>query len=694
MPVRFLLVLTLVFTCLAPAYAEPYSQKQLESWIDNLLNQLRKSGAENASRGTVSYDPASGKFYVTDIKVTLPEKVWSLETSTDKSDKDSKDAKSTISTIKSEPLVFTISRISADGLTAGGSSWNAAKLHIESLRLGPGKKHGALVIDSIDADALSAPQIAAEDFGKTPTEKIVLLLQQTNAKNIIIPRTLISADETTLKSSQLTLGELRLSDIMNGKAKLFSLMQSTGLIKADDFSKEPKDNKENKDKAANFENADIKIGSMSVEDFDLGLYADVFLEKPNHAGQKNLPFYSKASFDGASLQSGDTFNFILGAMKANNARINIPEKGLMALAKLINDMKAKDSDQTSAKKQTFNPYGDWMSLVTTETFESSGFKFKSPDAQMEVKSLDGEEVGSTIGKMAINGFYLTTPDLKVSFDSINLKKIDTATFWKTYADEMMKNPDHPDFKVLEGKLPTIGLIEVNNIALQSKGEPSLQTKRIAFGLESWVKFIPQHFYFTIDGMVFPANAFPDLESPNLKDLGYEKLQLNSDMQFNYSEGTKIASFAPVKFDFTEAGNMGAELKLSDIDASKLDDVSAFALQMASAKFDKLAFQLSNGNFFDRYIAWKAKNEKKSDSAAREEVALGLKVMSVFIPDEVQKKKANEAIDAFVAHPKSLTVTLTPKSKLSLLDLQLGVMANQIGLLSKVNFDVIANQGGL
>lgn len=68
----------------------------------------------------------------------------------------------------------------------------------------------------------------------------------------------------------------------------------------------------------------------------------------------------------------------------------------------------------------------------------------------------------------------------------------------------------------------------------------------------------------------------------------------------------------------------------------------------------------------------------------------MKAFAATIPGEAQQKKAFEAIDAFMAEPESLTVLITPKEKLSLLDLQLGLMTNNLDLLGKVDFQVIAN----
>src|SRR4051812_41228508 len=111
---RFSMLSRLLFAALlavalpATVRAEPYSQKQLEAWADNLLTEMRKAGAEEASHGSVSYDPSSSKFSISDIRLGLRKKAWSFEPR--------QEGKETKSSVKVESLKFPIARITADNL--------------------------------------------------------------------------------------------------------------------------------------------------------------------------------------------------------------------------------------------------------------------------------------------------------------------------------------------------------------------------------------------------------------------------------------------------------------------------------------------------------------------------------------------------------------------------------------------------
>ncbi len=679
---RLLLAAALVFNFAMPLRAESYTQKQLESWVDGLMAEIRMAGADDASHGAVSYDAVSGKFSVADIKIPLKAKSFS-----DKSSKDS-NGNNTVEYAGNPPML-TIARISADRLMQSNGEWSADKLHIENLRIGKGKEDIVLMVDAIDVDAITAPQLAAADFGKTPGEQIATFLQQASMKSVVMPRLIVTDNETSSKASYFKLGEVRISDYVKGKSKQFLMAESTGSIKSASFREKNPDMPDS---------MDIKIGAMSNTDYDLGLFADILLERPKRAGQKNVPTFTAMMIEGGSVKAGSTFDISYGTMKATNGKTNVPEKGIGAIFTLFareieNIEKGNATDMTGLQKEYYKYYGDWGSTV--ETLEWAGMKINSPDMQVELKSATGKDVGSRkVGEMTISGFSLNSPQAKASFESVNLKKIDSAAFTQAILEEAAKDEEERDYMRLEGKLPVFGLVEVKNLTVQSENEPPLLVKRVAFGLNSWVKFIPQHVFLTVENVEIPADALKNIETPNLKDLGYTKLNFSSDTQFNYVESAKTAALAPVKFDFAEAGNIASELRLSDLDATKFTDIPNMTAQLGTAKFDKLMLQLNSGNFFERYIAWKAKAEKKKPEAVREEIALTLKMLATTIPDQAQKKKANDAIDTFVKQPKNLTVVITPKTKITLLDLQLGAMANQAGLLEKVNFDVNANQGGM
>ncbi len=217
-------------------------------------------------------------------------------------------------------------------------------------------------------------------------------------------------------------------------------------------------------------------------------------------------------------------------------------------------------------------------------------------------------------------------------------------------------------------------------------------KRVAFSLDSWAKFVPEHLKTTVEKLIIPADVFKDMEAPTLKDLGYKSIEFNGDVAFGIDKAAKTAALTPFKFDFAQAGSFSSEVHLSNITEdmlgiAALDDPFT---QLGAAKFEKLRLQMVNGDFIDKYVTWKAKKENKSAADVKEEIETMLKAVTLTIPDNDQQKKAQDAIDAFMTDPQSLTLIITPKAKLSLLDLQLGVMTGGLGLLDKVNFEVVAN----
>ncbi|MES2906821.1 MAG: hypothetical protein V4691_07340, partial [Pseudomonadota bacterium] len=414
------------------ASAEPYTQRQLETWVDGVLAEMKKAGATNTDRGAVTYDTASGAFSVTDIKITLPEFSEHAETKTDTTSKKID--------IKREPVVLTIANISASGLKADGADWMAEKLQIKSLRLQTPAKPGALIVDSFSFDNIKAPQIAATLLGKEPGKQVAAFLQNASFDNGVMPSIVLVENEKDSKSGRFTLGEMRMTGYVKGKAATYTIADSTGSIDVD-----AKDVSANKKDGAK-EHVDIKIGASKTTEFDLGLYADMFQTTPVNAGKKDLPLYKEASFTGASVKIGKDFSMTLNPITAENVRLNMPKKGLAAIFETLFSTMQHPDEHDKNGEELFENYREWTGIVSYDSLDSKGVSLKTDDTQFDMKSISGKDIGTTIGQLTVGNFSITSPELKMAFDSINLEKINTTTFYQALLEEMAKNKENPDFK--------------------------------------------------------------------------------------------------------------------------------------------------------------------------------------------------------------------------------------------------------
>lgn len=686
MSVRLFLVFFIFVTAYSPAMAQGHNQNQIQNWVDTILNELRKAGAVNVSRGPVAYDKASGAFSVTDLKAEFPQTTSAkpdINEDIKGSFRKNGDGK-TKTTAKDRKIAVTIARVSADGLGVNGASWTANALRVEGVQVTAKDRQGALSIERVEFNVIDAPYIEAVAFAN-PLEQIVTLIQEVSFNRGEIIKAVLSGDSKNIETTQFGFGNTVIETYVKGKARLLAIDEGSGLLAA----AEEEGNKDDKSKP---ENIKVTLGKTAIHDFDLGLYADLFRAKPKRAGQKDQLLYSAAEFDGIAAEAEKSFSFKLRPVTAKNGRMSVPEKGFKALYDLAVKLRSTDEIPKESEEEFYNFYRSWISLNNTESLESEGFEFKSDNAQVDLKSVSGENIGASIGVLSLQNFSLASPELKVGFDSINMKNVNTSIFYNALLEEMARDKDAPDYSKLEGKLPTFDLIELNALTLQSAGEQPLLISRLAFELSSWARWVPERFRAQLQKAVIPADALKDIGKPDLKDLEYKQLEVSSDLQFALDKTAKTAVLAPFILDLGEAGKISSELRLSNITDAMLG-ASAFGddiTKLAEARFDGLNITIVNGNVLERFYNWRMKAAKISMEAVKADLTSSLKALALIIPDNAQQKKANEAVDSFVAGKKNLVIVIKPKSALSLLDLQLGLMANQDGLLKKVDFDVTAN----
>ncbi len=696
MHVRAFLTAAFCFASPLLAAAEDFNQPQLQAVFDSMTSEMKKNGAKDV-RGSLSYDNTSHTLTIAKFHAAFSTK----KQETDKQEIETNGNNKTLETkqVSTDDINIDITKIIASGLSGDAAMWHATNLHLEDLTAKLSDQAGAFEIAALDLNTIDSPKLAPVDIGKSLLESISSLIQDSSFASALVHNAQMNGesktdDEESKSAFVIKFGDMNFIDVKKGLAKSVMLAPSKMTAAAPTEDKKLQAGKSLSKKSDNTDDSDEKtdthfsfdIGKASLENLDLGLYADLFRATPRKAGQRNLPLYTSAVFDGASAQFGDDMSFKLDAVKASNARMNIPQHGFKDITDMLVNQKADTPDMS----QLSGLSKEWMEAVIVGHFEAAGASFKSPETQVSFGQMAGNDLGAAIGEMTLNNFKLKSKENSAGFDRLTLRKIDTATFTNAMIDAAAGNKDQPDFSKLEGKLPTFGLIKLDNLTVQSKGEDALHIESVAFQLDEWIRLFPKHFSAAIEKAILPATALKDIGHPDLKDLGYAQLVTGSNLQFGFDQKTKLVSVSPAKLDFGEAGSLNSTLEISNVDESMLGAsiLGSDMAKLAETNLSRFSLSLTNGNFLEHYIAWRVKQSGSSTQNITDEIAQIFDSFATFIPDEKQRNEAKAAIDQFLASKeKTLALVVTPKEKLSLLDMQLGLMVNQESLAKKLNFVV-------
>ena len=698
---HFRVLLTAAFCVALPLFvnAEEFNQPQLQTVFDDMMAELKKNGAKDV-RGSLSYDNTSHTLSISKFHAAFSAKLQdpaqaAIETNSNEKSIEKKQA-------DGNDIDLDISKITVAGLNGDAALWHAATVHVEDMTVKQSLQKSAFEIPAFDFAKIDAPKIAPAEIGKSLLESVSSLIQDSSFESALVHSAQLNMvpkneDEDSTSKFVIKFGDVNFVSVTKGLAKSVTMAPSKiNAVEQSDAAAPPAPaGKSLSKKSDDADDADAKkptaltaeIGQSVVTNLDLGLYADLFRETPRKAGQKNLSFYKTATLDGATAKFGDEMSFKLGAIKASDARMTIPQHGFKSLASAI----ASDTVEGPDAAKLSGLSKEWIEAVTIGHFEAAGASFKSPETQVSFGPMAGSELGATVGEMTLGSFKFKSKDNTAGFDKLTLRKIDTATFTNALIEAAAENKEQPDLSKLEGKLPTFGLIRIDKLMVQSKDEEALHVESIALQLDEWVRLFPKHFSAIIEDAILPAAALKDIGHPDLKDLGYAQLTTGSNLQFGFDQKTKLLSVAPAKVDFGEAGSLDSSLEISNVDESMLGAsiIGSDMAKLSETNFSRFTFSLSNGNFLERYIAWRVKQSGSSQQNIVDEIGQIFDSFAMFIPDEKQRDAAKSAIAQFLnGKGKTLALTVTPKEKLSLLDVQLGFMVNQESLAKKLNFAVM------
>jgi hypothetical protein len=645
-------VLALVLFSLSapPAIAQAPNAAVVESWIDGLLGEIRTAGATRAERGAVTAD-GSGGFSVAGVTVTFPGNVQ-----------------------------MSVARITGEGVGTG-PRFRAQRLRIETYAL---TADGIRVeMPGVTVEQLDIPTLAPAAFFGRGDAGLVETLREFNVARWSVPTMTVRMDQGA-NGLDMTLRDMAIEGVERGTARRVAYGRTEIRIRSEGTPP-----------------LGGHFGAIMMENVDIALHAAIIAPPPG--GSRELrQAYTRAVFEGGQFEAGDGVKINLGRMEAVNARLRTPRTGYLEFLRYAIEAQGQGRNPSQPDPEALRRMAgfmrDYVEISELERLSIGETSVETPQGNFSLGSLEGRDIGGArFGRLAVTDFEFESNDTSLSVGTLAITEVDYTETMTVMFDAMASGRPEPDPAALEGRLPRIGGIELRTLSIEAQGQ-EISLESAIFAMGRWRGFVPDLLRLTVAEFSVPSaliEAGGGVQSPTPSELGYESLDLSGDVQIRIDEQARTARLSPGRIAIDELGTVSLELTLGDVDTSRfgfagLTDPMPLLQQTT---FRELRLRIENTGIVDSVAEYLQTNGRGNAAQLRQQIQQGLTpLVELFIQDPAQKERARAAVQAFGRDPRSLTLVITPRGTLSLLDV---IAATQGGgpplqLLGQVNLELRSN----
>lgn len=632
------------------AHAQAPNAAAVESWIDGLLGEMRTAGATRAERGAVTAD-GSGGFSVAGVTLAFPSDVQ-----------------------------VTLARLSGEGVAAGGR-FQAQRLRVEGYVVAAGVLR--IEAPTVEIEQLDMPSLTpAALFGRGDAG-LVGTLREVNVARWTIPTMTVRGSEGG-NGVDVTLRTLSLEGMERGVARRLTYGATEITVRS-----------------PNTPPLQGRFGAITMETVDIALHASIIAPPPN-ASRELRPGYARAVFEGGEFDLGAGSKLTLGRIEAVNARLRTPRTGYLDFLRFSLQMQTPGGNANLPDPESMRRMAgfmrDYLEVSELGQLTIGESSVETPQGNFSIGGLEGRDIaGARFGRIALTDFEFEANDTSLSIGSLALTEIDYTDAIVAIFEAMASGRPEPDPAALEGRLPRIGGIELRTVSIEAQGQ-EISLENATFAMGRWRGFVPDLLRLTVAEFSVPSaliEAGGGVQSPTPTELGYESLDLSGDIQIRIDEQARTARLSPGRVSIDELGAVSLELTLGDVDTSRfgfagLTDPMPLLQQTT---FRELRLRIENTGIVDAVAEYLQTNGRGNAAQLRQQIQQGLTpLVELFIQDPAQKERARAAVQAFGRDPRSLTLVITPRGTLSLLDV---IAATQGGgpplqLLGQVNLELRSN----
>lgn len=327
-------------------------------------------------------------------------------------------------------------------------------------------------------------------------------------------------------------------------------------------------------------------------------------------------------------------------------------------------------------------------------FEMRGLVIDLPEGATRIGTirLRSMEDGQ-IDELAFEDAALNAPTGPVKIGRFALKRLAVANLLRDSA-QLSGTRQKPTPDQIAVMLRRLGGVEMRNLVAPYKntGKPvNIETFDLSWG--AYIGSIPSRLRAVVK-MSGPVEASDPDPFKMLAAGGFDSATINLDLGAAWTEGTRTFALAPATLELGNVGTLSARLSLGNV-PREIFTVDPFEIMVATALIEAgpIEIVVRDTGGIDLAVAQYARTQNLTREAARQAImdnarrnAAGMAALSS------DAMAIGGALARFVETPRgTLTLRLTPKGKVPLMDLIEAGKANPVDALARFQVDVVAGR---
>ncbi|MCB1501621.1 MAG: hypothetical protein KDK07_17845 [Bauldia sp.] len=280
----------------------------------------------------------------------------------------------------------------------------------------------------------------------------------------------------------------------------------------------------------------------------------------------------------------------------------------------------------------------------------------------------------------------------ISFDNASMQSEGNTITWATgsAADTTVPSPDEIKSKA---KIRPFSHLDIGELTVSGGELPvPLTIASIGVGLDLDDQGLPRDFSLNVASINIPPEFIAGADSDFrelVQGLGYDSFVVNVLAEGGYETGQDRLTVRAFAIDVPEVGKFSLGGVISGVKASELAD-NASPDALANGKLEGLNIRFDNAGVVERALDMQA----KMMGASREDVVAQLNGALPFMLNAINnpafQEKVAKAGQAFLADPKSLTITASPAQPVGFQEIMGSAMTAPQTLPDTLAIDVTAN----
>ena len=327
-------------------------------------------------------------------------------------------------------------------------------------------------------------------------------------------------------------------------------------------------------------------------------------------------------------------------------------------------------------------------------FEMRGLSMDLPEGATKIGAIRLRSMeDGRIDEFAFEGAELNAPTGPVKVGRFALKRLAIANLLRDSA-QFSAGQQKPTPDQLAALLRLLGGVEIRNVVAPYKntGKPvNIDTIDLSWG--AYIGPVPSRVRATVK-MSGPIDATDPDPFGMLAAAGFDSATINFDLGAAWTEGTRTFALAPATIEFGNVGTLSARLSLGNV-PREIFTIDPFEIMVATALVEAgpVEIVVRDTGGIDLAVAQYARTQNLTRDAARQEIidnvrrnAAGMAALSG------DAMAIGGALARFVETPRgTLTLRLTPKGKVSLMELIEAGKANPIDALARFQVEAVVGR---